>query len=406
VSAGRRSIALEETEQENGMKEGRSTTTGEQTVKSFEDYRAYFPVVQRKIWLNHSALGILSTRVTDAIRTGLDRFSTGEVSMETQLLELAATRAAAAAFIGADSEEIAFTKNVADGLSIIANGLNLREGDKVVTADQEFPANVLPWLNLEKKGIEVFKVTSRDGRIPLQAVLEAIDGRTRLVALSWVEFGTGYRNNLCAIAEACHAKAAFFCVDAIQGVGALPLDVRATDIDIMATSSHKWLLGPLGVGWLYIRRSIIDKIEVSVVGQTSVERTVATDYLDYSLPLWPDARRFEPGVQNHLGLIGLQAALGLLNEIGIDHIRDRIKYLTDRIVIGLIERGYHVISSRVDEEWSGAVCFASSQVPVSKIYASLLAKDVVTSLRDNVIRVSPHFYNNDEDIARFLTALP
>jgi len=375
-------------------------------MKSLETYRSYFPVVQRKIWLNHSALGILSTRVTDAIRNGLDCFSSGETSIETQLRELAAARTAAAAFIGADPEEVAFTKNVADGLSIVANGLNWRKGDKVIVADQEFPANVFPWLNLEKWGVEVFKIGSRDGRILLQSVLEAIDERTRIVSLSWVEFGTGYRNNLRAIADACHAKDALFCVDAIQGLGALPLDVRKTDIDMMATSSHKWLLGPLGVGWLYVRRNLIGKIGVSVVGQTSVQRQISTDYLDYTLPLWPDARRFEPGVQNHLGLIGLHAALGLLNEIGIDHIRDRIKYLTDRIVIGLIERGYHVVSSRVDEEWSGAVCFVSSQVPVSNIYASLLAKDVVTSLRGNVIRVSPHFYNNDEDIARFLTALP
>src|SRR6185312_9819929 len=175
--------------------------------------------------------------------------------------------------------------------------------------------------------------------------------------LSWVEFSTGLRNDLKAISSACRRVGAIFCVDGIQGVGAFPLNVRGVDIDVMATSSHKWLMAPAGVGWMYIRRELIDKIAVSYLGQSSVSRGASLDYLAFSHPLWPDARRFEPGILNYLGMVGLEASLQQFQRVGMERVRDRIKYLTNKAVEGLRTRGYNVISSRDGEEWSGAVSF-------------------------------------------------
>ncbi|MBS7707726.1 aminotransferase class V-fold PLP-dependent enzyme [Chelatococcus asaccharovorans] len=374
--------------------------------RPLEVYRALYPVTRKKIWLNHASMGTLSDPVAEALRSYIDDHANGNISIPSDIELVAKAREAAAAFINADVEEIAFTKNVADALNIVAQGLAWRPGDRIVIADQEFPANVFPWTNLKSRGVEIVTVASVKGRVPQDAVTAAIDERTRLVALSWVEFSTGYRNDLKAIAAACHAKGALFCVDAIQALGALPLDVRDTDIDILATSSHKWLLAPTGVGWMYVRKALIERIGVSYLGQSSVSRSLALDYLDLDLPLWPDARRFEPGILNYQGLVGLTAAIALFNEVGMARVRDQIRRLSDRAVSGLLARGYTVISSRAGEEWSGAVSFQSPRLPAPAIHAALAAAHVVISLRNDIVRISPHYYNNDDDIAQFLDALP
>jgi len=374
--------------------------------KPIESYRELYPVTERRTWLNHASMGTYSRPVIEALNGYIHEHSVADFTIESHLEMDVRIRRAVASFIGAETAEIAFTKNTPDGLNIVANGLDWSPGDRVVIADQEFPANVYPWLNLQRKGVEVVRVKSVDGRVPLEEVLGLIEGRTRLVSLSWVEFMSGFRNDIASIAAACRSRDVIFCVDAIQALGVFPIDIHAVGVDILATSSHKWLLSPTGVGWMYVRKGVLERIAVTSMGQSSVVRNVSLDYLNFDLPLWPDARRFEPGIHNQLGLIGLEAAIGLFNEVGLDRVRDRVKHLTDLAVTGLRERGYTVLSSRDGEEWSGAVCFSSPRYSAEEIHSALGENDVVISLRKPIVRLSPHYYNNEEDISRFLQALP
>ncbi|MDP0930061.1 aminotransferase class V-fold PLP-dependent enzyme [Paracoccus onubensis] len=375
------------------------------SCSNLDDYRALYPVTQTKAWLNNASMGTLSAPVTDALNAYLRRHAEGEISIEHDLDLVATARAAAARFINAKPAEIAFTKNVADALNIVAQGIDWQVGDEVIIADQEFPANVFPWMHLRSRGVIVRQVRSDGSRVPFERVVEAITERTRLVSLSWIEFSTGFRNDLKAIADACHACGALFCVDGIQGVGALPLDVRETGIDMMATSSHKWLLAPTGVGWLYLREELIDQIAVNWPGQSSFTRGKSLDYLDFDLPFWPDARRYEPGILNYTGLVGLTAAIELFEKVGMDRVAGQIRKVTDYAVEGLRSAGLELISSRNSEDWSGVVSFRVPGQDPADVHRRLGEQGVVISLRGDILRISPHFYNNESDIDRFLAAL-
>lgn len=375
-------------------------------IATLDAYRQTFPVVKNRVWLNHASQGTLSDRVVEALVSFTQRHARGELSVEAgEELSLRARRAAAQ-FINGGADQIAFTKNVSDGLNIVAHGLSWKPGDRIVVPDQEFPANVYPWRNLARHGVEVVTIPSVDGGVPTGALIDAIDSRTRIVAVSWVEFSSGFRNDLRTIAEACHERGALLCVDAIQGLGALRFDAVALDVDIAVTSSHKWLLGPTGVGWMYCKRGVRDQLAVCFAGQTSVDRGASQSYLDYDLPLWPDARKFEPGMLNQLGLVGLEASLELFQEVGMHRVEERVKDLGDLLVDGLVDRGCHVIASRDGGHWSGIVSFESDRRSSQEICASLLSQGVVVSIRESAVRVSPHFYNNEDDIGRFFEALP
>jgi cysteine desulfurase/selenocysteine lyase len=378
----------------------------ENRIASLDVYRDAFPVVKRRVWLNHASQGTLSDRVVDALASFTQQHARGELSDESGEQLCARVREAAAQFINCRSEEIAFTKNVPDALNIIAHGLAWEPGDRIVIPDQEFPANVYPWRSLAAHGVETVTVPSLDSGVPIGALIDAIDARTRVVALSWVEFSTGYRSDLRSIANACHERGALLCVDAIQGLGALRFDARAFDVDIAVTSSHKWLLGPTGVGWMYCKQEVIDRLAVCFAGQCSVDRRGSRSFLEYDLPLWPDARKFEPGVHNQPGLVGLEASLELFREVGMRRVEERVKGLGDLVARGLTDRGFHVVTSRDGEDWSGIVSFESDRHTPQVIHASLLSHDVIVSLREPVVRVSTHFYNNEEDVDRFFAALP
>ena len=380
-------------------------TGGRASEKGLEDYRALFPITRRRAYLNHAALGPLSTRSVEALgRHSLEQADLADDASEGRRSQVEATRRKVAALIGAEPGELAHVKNTPEALGIVAAGLRWRAGDRVVSSDQEFPANIYPWLNLAKLGVELELVKSRDGRVPIEEVLAAIDDRTRLVALSWVEFSTGFRNDLETIAAACHERGALFAVDGIQGVGALQIDFRAVPVDFLAFSSHKWLLGPLGVGWLYCRREVQDQVHVVMVGQGSVPPRAS--WLDYALELWPDARRFESGAPNSLGLAGVEAAVDLLAEVGMDRVEARIAQLTGHLAAGLEDRGYLLAAPRGSDDWSGIVSFSRPAQGSEALQARLAEAGISTSVREGRVRVSPHFYNTEEEVDAVLAALP
>ncbi len=246
---------------------------------------------------------------------------------------------------------------------------------------------------------------ARDNRILVDDVAALMDRRTRLVAISFVEFGTGYRNDLDALAQLCHERGAYLCVDGIQGLGALRFSVQQTPADFLATHAAKWMLGPIGAGFLYIRRELLTRLDPVMTGWRSV--VDRDNYYSYDSPLRQGGERFEAGSLNVAGLLGMEAALDLILTVGLETIERRILALTDYLIAGLQAHGCDITTPIAHRrERSGIVCFRCPGVDPTALAERIKAADVVVSLRGGVIRVSPHFYNTEEDLDRLLEALP
>ena len=370
-----------------------------------ETARAEFPVTRSLIYLNHAGIAPISRRVQQAVGSLLqDVAEGGMVNHAAWTKTIQRTRKIAAKILNARPSEIAFVNNTTAGILIVANGIRWRRGDNVVIAEKEFPANVYPWLNLERKGVSVRIVRESEGCIPVEEVARQIDESTRVLSLSSVEFATGYRNDLDALGRLCRERNIFFCVDAIQSLGALSIDVKRSGIDFLSADGHKWLLGPEGAGIFYCSRSAMKRIEVSSLGWAGVVNP--TDFLQYDTTLASTAERFETGTPNTAGIYGLHAALQLIHSTGIDNIEARILSLTDRLCEGLLQKNYRVHSPRGPSEKSGIVMFSHHKHPTEALFQNLFDKKVVGAVRDGKIRLSPHFYNTEHEIDTVLDLLP
>lgn len=371
----------------------------------FETIRAEFPVTRTWVYLNHAGIAPISRRVRRAVQSLLnDVEENGMVNHAAWTEVVRKARRSAARMLNAHPSEIAFVKNTTEGILIVANGIRWRRGDNVVIAEKEFPANVYPWLNLERKGVEVRFAQEAEGCIPIEAVARQIDGRTRVVSLSSVAFATGYRNDLDALGALCQERGVLFCVDAIQSLGALPIDVDRSRIDFLSADGHKWLLGPEGAGVFYCGRSAMRKIDVAGLGWGGVVNP--TDFLTYDTTLVPTAERFESGTLNTAGIYGLRAAFDLLLSVGIPEVEARILGLTDRLCDGLRQKGYRVHSPRGPAEKSGIVMLSHERHGAEDLFQHLRTHQIVGAVRDGKVRLSPHFYNTEEEIDRVVEVLP
>jgi len=368
-------------------------------------YRRYFPITQRYAFLNHASVAPLSTRVQEAMQRLIGaRVTGGDLSKDGETL-VVHLREMCAELVGGEPEEIALTRNTSHGLNIAANGILWRPGDNLITAQTEFPANVYPWTNLSRRGVEVRFAPAPDNRILVEDIEKLMDERTRLVALSFVEFYTGYRNDLTAVGQICDDRGILFSVDAIQGLGALPLDARVAKLDFLSSGAAKWLMGPIGTGFFWCRKEFAAHLIPAVAGWRGVVDT--DDYFRYDSPLRSDARRFEEGSPNVAGIWGFEASLALLMEVGIPRIEARIMALTDYLIAGLQDRDYPIISPIASRsERSGIITFLPKSGSAEELHQNITEANVVVSQRGPGIRVSPHFYNTEEDIDRLLDVLP
>jgi selenocysteine lyase/cysteine desulfurase len=358
------------------------------------------------VYLNHASLGTLPARTVQALSSfDADRARRGSASIPDLKPVMERARSHLARWIGADTEEVAFTTTTPAGISLVASGLDWRQGDNVVTTALEFPANIYPWLNLERSGVDVRIVPSVDWGVPFEDIAEAVDARTRVVAVSWVTFSNGFRFDLARLGEFCRARDIYLVVDAIQGLGCVPLDVHDAQIDFLAAAAHKWMLSPYGTGCFYCRRDLIDQLQLSQVGQNSVIPT--ENYLTYRYVPKPDASRFEPGVPNFGAIAGLDASLSLLAEAGSARIWEQVLATTTRLANGLRVAGYQVISPRGPTEASGIVSFmAADPGATQRVFDQLEEEGIIVSLREGAVRVAPHFYNTHEEIDALLACLP
>ena len=369
--------------------------------------RREFPICARKIYCAHAADAPLPRRVADAMRDSIERASSDARQYDLELAHIAETRKAVARFIGAQLDEISFTGPTSSGLNAIANGLDWANGDEVVCYLDDYPANVYPWLALERHGVKaVLLETERIGEITPEIVEQALTKRTKLVALASANFCSGYRIDLEAIGALCAERGVLFSVDAIQTLGAFPLALDR--IDFLSAGAQKWMLGPSGAGVLYVKKSRRDLLRPATIGGWNVQSRnfIAQREIEYA----PGGQKFEPGAYYHSAIAGLGAAIELLLEVGPAQIAERILSLTQALKRQITPAGFEFLSPGEENKRSGILTFRHPKIPTDRFFEALLKNDVVVSLRfdradRSWLRVSPHFYNTFDEIAKMADVL-
>jgi cysteine desulfurase/selenocysteine lyase len=361
--------------------------------------REQFPITKNKVFLNHAAQSPLPKPVADAVRRFADDFSNfGTTSIEWN----DGGKPLFAKLVGAKPEEIALVENTSMGLNIAANVLHYPHGSKIVTTDLEYPSVVYPWLR-KSLGVKVHYVKNVDGKILLEDMEKAVDDKTVGVAISHVEYMNGFRHDLRALSEITHKHGAYLIVDAIQSAGAMQIDVKKDDVDFLTTACYKWLLSPPGAGYLYVKKELIEKFEPPFVGWASVKQEVfdTIDFWDiWNLRLSETASRFEVGSPSFVSLIGAAEALKILINNDIGNIQKRILKLTDHLIECVKNLGLKLQTPEEPQYRSGVVNFKIDKP--KEVVQSLNRKGIIVSARAHGLRVSPHFYNTEEEIDKFV----
>ena len=383
-----------------------SSITGPMAPTPIE--RAGFPVTDRWAYLNHAGITALPAQALEAMhRCATEAASDGGLAYPAHAERVEEVRAAAARLMGVPAADVAFVKNTTEGLGFVANGLHWEEGDRVVVPNHEFPSTVYPWLALENLGVVVDMVEPvGEGRcLPTESFADtmAAGPAPKVVAVSWVQFGRGWRTDLARLASVCHDAGALLCADVIQGLGVIPAELEAWGVDFAMADGHKWLLGPLGVGVLYVRRSCLDRLRPLEPGWASVAHRQQWENLDL---VWDDsARRLEGGTPNVVGTYGLGASLDLLLEAGVEAVWDHVSALTDLACEGLADVGATLMSDRSGEGRSGVVTFTIDGRDPAAVVEALQARGVVCSPRAGGVRLSPHGYNIAEEVHRLVAVV-
>jgi len=368
-------------------------------MENIEKIREQFPVTKNKAFMNHAAMSPLPKPVAEAVRKYVNDFSNlGTTSIEWN----EGGKPLFAKLVGAKSEEIACIENTSVGLNIAANVLYYPPSSKIVTTDLEYPSVVYPWLR-KSLGAKVHYVKNVNGKILLNDMEKAVDDKTVAVAVSHVEYVNGFRHDLRALSEIAHEHGAYLIVDAIQSAGAMQIDVKKDDVDFLASACYKWLLSPPGAGYLYVKEDLIEKFEPPFVGWASVKDEVfeTLDFWDiWSLRLSETASRFEVGSPSFISLIGATEALKMLLSFGIEHVEKRILKLTGRLIDAVKDFGFELQTPEEPQCRSGIVNFKVDKP--QEVVEKLKNKKIVVSARAHGLRVSPHFYNSEEEIDRLM----
>jgi len=368
--------------------------------------QAEFPVAERWAYLDHAAVAPIPRRAARAMRAWVDeQEANGYIHWGAWRSEIEVIRERAARLIQADPAEIAFVTSTTIGINFVAEGFPWAEGDNLVTAAEEYPSNLFPWMNLASRGVETRTVRSRDHRLWIEDLEAAMDDRTRLLAISHVEFASGFRNDLDALGDLCRRRGVALFVDAIQGLGPFPIDVTRTPIDFLAADGHKWLLGPEGAGLFYVRREWIDRLRPIGVGANSVTSSYNDPEPAFSLK--PDAGRWEGGCFNVAGVLGFGKSLELFLELGVERVAERIQERADAVREGVQRLGWSLVESGRPEDRSAIVVIDSpgSNTDNAERAAALRERGVVLSCRRGLLRLSPHLYTSDADLERLAAEL-
>lgn len=367
--------------------------------------RHEFPCAATKVFLGHAAVCAMPRRVADAIAHYALNATQGDQEALVPAFQMHRSRELAARLLNARPEEIAFVGPTTLGLGYVANGLPWRKGDNILIYHDDYPSNVYPWMALAERGVQVRLINVRElGKIRVIDVQGQVDENTKLVALASCHFISGWRINLPAIGKMLRQKNILFCVDAIQTLGAFPTTVEY--IDFLAADAHKWLLGPCAAGIFYVRKELHEVLKPTLLGWKNVRcpEYVAQEQIQFR----SGAIRYEAGSDNLLGLVGLTTSMEMLLEVGIENITAELLRKRAWLVPALQEKGYTVLHAAApDENASAIITFHRPGEDMSALHQKLLAADIHPSLRQdragqNYIRLSPHFYNTDEELRKVL----
>ena len=368
---------------------------------------AAFPVCQNKIFLAHGAVATLPRAVAAAMQQYLETAACSHQEDEQTWRDIKATRAAAAALVGAHADEIALLGPTSLGLSLIANGLDWKPGDEVVCYADDYPANVYPWLDLRRHGVVVHLLRpERPGEITAELVQSVLTEKTRLVALASAHFFSGYRIEINKIGRLLHDRGILFAVDAIQTVGAFPFD--STHVDFLSADAHKWMLGPCAIGIVMVKREHFDRLRPTLLGSWNVYSPgfIAQEKIRFM----PTAQRYEPGVLNFAGVYGMKAGIELIQQFGIEAVAARLLELKAYLIARLDRLDFQIIGPR---EGPAAHAITTGQHPHADhavLHAKLAEAGIVCSLRQDragasYLRFSPHFYNTEAEFDRVAEVL-
>jgi selenocysteine lyase/cysteine desulfurase len=367
-------------------------------------FRSQFPVTASWAFLDHAAVSPLPAPAVAALHDyATSLASNGVAAVREWTHRLRHVRELSAKLIAAEPDDVYFVPNTTHGICIVAEGFPWQAGDNVVLAAEEYPANQYPWMNLARRGVEVRAIPSRGSRIVIDDLRAAMDARTRVLTVSAVEFASGFRHDLDVLGELCRKQGVFFFVDAIQGLGVFPIDVKKTPIDALSADGHKWLLGPEGAGIGYIRREWVERLHPFGVGAFSVLNPLAFSTIDFQLK--PNAGRFEGGAMNIPGITAMGASIELLLNAGIENVRSRVIELTDFLCDNALSRGWQVFSSRAESEKSGIVSLVHPTLTPDEVVKKSRAAGVIVNNRAGRVRVSPHAYNTPDELTRFLSVV-
>jgi len=371
------------------------------------ELRALFPITERALYFNHAAVSPPPITTIRAVEAQLkDVHENGSINFRDWLATKEQARDLLANLLGARSEQVAFVRNTSDALSTVANGLSWRKGDNIVTFSREFPSNIYPWLRVRDNfGVEVRMCEERSGLIDFTELSTLIDQNTRVVAISHVQYASGFRMDLERLGRLARQHDALFVVDAIQALGVVPTDVEAEFIDVAAGAGHKWLLSPEGVGYLYLSDRARERIQPTLVGWISVPNP--DDYFNFDQGWNRGALAWETGTGPAALFYGFKASLELLTRFGVQNVANYLEELTDDLCERLRAKRYEVVSSRARGEKSQIVCIRHLDgLSAMALYHQLSSQKIITAPRADRLRIAPHIYNTPAEVEAFVKALP
>ena len=376
-------------------------------IENEEKRRAAFPICRNKIFMAHAAVTALPRVVADAVIRFIEESAANFENFAALLKSIQEARASAANLIGSSPEEIALIGPTSLGLSLFANGIDWRPGDEVICYLDDYPANVYPWLNLRSRGVTVRLLQPAEtGALTPELVADALTPKTRLVALASCNFVSGYRIDLNAIGKLLREKEILFSVDAIQTLGAFPTTVEY--VDFLSADAHKWMLGPLAIGIVYVRKECFDLCRPTLLGSWNVKAPgfIAQEEIEFQ----PTAQRYEPGAMNVMGIFGMKAAIDLLLDIGIARVAERILTITARLADGLNELGFTLLGPAGGPNASGIVTVSRPGSDMEALFERLTTANIICSSRQDrqgqhYIRFSPHFYNTEAEVDQVLKVI-